>query len=141
MTDLLSRGSSLDEILEFAKDRSNAVIYKTLLETFCDYDPLLGFIVHRFTDNYGKNIDRERFALILSLALLSRSEDWRKTVASDMVREYPTVVIKITQDGNQKCALIGDNLVTGTAGFGDTAGEALDQLEMACAHANPPIEL
>jgi hypothetical protein len=35
------------------------------------------------------------------------------------------VVITVTRDGNTICALIGDNLQTGIAGFGVTIAEAL----------------
>ncbi len=36
--------------------------------------------------------------------------------------------VEITQDGSQVCCLLGDSLMTGIAGFGDTVNEALHSL-------------
>lgn len=48
--------------------------------------------------------------------------------AQEAVSEYmrPSAVYKpkITKDGNQWCALLGDNLQEGVAGFGDTPNKA-----------------
>lgn len=39
--------------------------------------------------------------------------------------------VLIYRDGDQICALIGENLQTGVAGFGSTAGDALRDLAQA----------
>lgn len=36
--------------------------------------------------------------------------------------------VTLSRDGNQWCALMGDNLQVGVAGFGDTLKEALEEL-------------
>jgi hypothetical protein len=41
-------------------------------------------------------------------------------------------------DGNQYCALYGDDLVDGCAGFGDTPAAAMDAFDRAWATAKPP---
>lgn len=38
------------------------------------------------------------------------------------------VTVLLFKDGNQICALYGDNLMDGTAGFGATSAEALRDL-------------
>lgn len=43
-------------------------------------------------------------------------------------RYSPSIYPKIYQDGDQWCALVGDNLQEGTAGYGDTPQEAIDDL-------------
>jgi hypothetical protein len=50
----------------------------------------------------------------------------------------PSVVFKpkITKDGNQWCALLGDNLQEGVAGFGDTPNKACYAFDAAW---NTPI--
>ena len=40
-------------------------------------------------------------------------------------------MITMTRDGDQWCALVGDDLQTGVAGFGDTQGDALRALAQA----------
>ncbi len=39
-----------------------------------------------------------------------------------------TLKIKVFQDGDQFCALVGKDLQTGSAGFGDTPTQALRRL-------------
>jgi hypothetical protein len=47
--------------------------------------------------------------------------------------------VQISKDGDQMCALIGENIHEGTAGFGDTVPDALrdlaNQLQTECAKA------
>lgn len=38
------------------------------------------------------------------------------------------IIVRIFQDGNEICALIGPDLMAGTAGFGPTMGAALRSL-------------
>lgn len=38
------------------------------------------------------------------------------------------VIVKIFKDGNSFCALIGNDVMDGVVGFGDTISEALDEL-------------
>ena len=51
------------------------------------------------------------------------------TAAMEMGR--PAVVFKptLSLDGNQYCALLGDDLMSGVAGFGDTAAAAFDDFD------------
>lgn len=53
------------------------------------------------------------------------------SAAFEMVR--PSVLWRpaISQDGNKWCALYGEDLVNGVAGFGDTAEEAMREFDQA----------
>ena len=48
-----------------------------------------------------------------------------------MEQQRPSVLFRpaLTLDGNKYCALFGDNLMQGCAGFGDTAAEAMDDFD------------
>jgi hypothetical protein len=48
------------------------------------------------------------------------------------------IAVKVYRDGNQWCALMGEDLQQGIAGFGDTIPEALDNLQRAVRAYNPP---
>jgi hypothetical protein len=40
----------------------------------------------------------------------------------------PMTTIELSRDGNQWCALVGENLQEGAAGYGDTVADALRNL-------------
>lgn len=47
------------------------------------------------------------------------------------------MTVSISQDGDQFCALLGENLQDGTAGFGDTISDALHQLAFKLEYQKP----
>lgn len=52
----------------------------------------------------------------------------------------PSVLYRpaLSADGNKWCALLGDNLQDGIAGFGDTAAEAMTAFDMAFWNERTP---
>lgn len=53
--------------------------------------------------------------------------------ACSIVRKTPVRLIELFQDGDQWCALLGANIQSGTAGFGDDEGQAVLALGRALA--------
>jgi hypothetical protein len=55
--------------------------------------------------------------------------------------QRPFVLLRpaIYPDGNQWCALYGDDLMTGIAGFGDTPDAAADAFDAAWRTEKPPV--
>jgi hypothetical protein len=49
--------------------------------------------------------------------------------------------LKLSLDGNRWCALFGDNLQDGVAGFGDTPNDAVAEFEseFKTSHDRPPV--
>lgn len=75
------------------------------------FDERTNYIVQHFAERAG-------------LASIEASEA-QKTCAEEQMR--PCVLFKpaISVDGNQWCALYGDNLQDGVAGFGDSPADAM----------------
>lgn len=46
------------------------------------------------------------------------------------------LTVRIFKDGNQFCALHGDDMMSGIAGFGATPKEALDEFVSELEHSN-----
>lgn len=60
-------------------------------------------------------------------------------VGNEHVR--PSVLFRpsLSPDGNKWCALFGDDLVVGVAGFGDTPEEAMREFDRAWWALKPPV--
>ena len=59
-------------------------------------------------------------------------------VELDKIRPFSRIRPKVFPDGNQWCALYGDNLQTGVCGFGDTPEKAAVAFDLAWLNATPP---
>ena len=60
--------------------------------------------------------------------------------AAEEARMRPSVLYRpaLSIDGNQYCALYGEDLASGVAGFGDTAEEAMRAFDNAWATVKAP---
>jgi hypothetical protein len=58
--------------------------------------------------------------------------------ASDAVRPHVLMRPTISQDGNQWCALYGENLIDGVSGFGDSPYRAMAAFDVAWETKLPP---
>ncbi len=59
------------------------------------------------------------------------------TIESNLLLPHVLMRPKIQMDGNQWCALYGENLMEGVAGFGDTPELAMVAFDKAWKEANP----
>ena len=77
----------------------------------------------------------EAVASVFREANLSSYAERVSNVACDAAAEYmrPSAIMKpkLSIDGNQWCALYGENLQDGLAGFGDSPSEAMFQFDRA----------
>lgn len=62
---------------------------------------------------------------------------------TEMQRQRPFMLLRppIYPDGDQWCALLGENLATGIAGFGATPDEAAKEFDRAWFNARTPAAL
>jgi len=68
-------------------------------------------------------------------AAASRSANTHLSVRTVIEMEDDTIVVNVYPDGDQVCALIGENLQDGDAGFGDDVPGALRDLADALSGA------
>lgn len=70
------------------------------------------------------NQDSNMVANTVSHSVLMVQESWQQAAYEQM---RPSVLFKpkLSRDGNQWCALLGDDLQSGVAGFGDSPAEAM----------------
>lgn len=65
------------------------------------------------------------------------SEQHQYNIASELVRASLTRAPRLFMDGDQWCALYGDNLQDGVAGFGPTPRAACDDFDFWWDHGRP----
>lgn len=68
------------------------------------------------------------------------SRIYEETMASLHEQQRPSMLLKpkLFLDGTQYCVLYGDNLMTGVAGFGDTADAAMRDFDKNWTQAKAP---
>lgn len=80
------------------------------------------------------DVARQSFDISMTVAMLGQEIVWtaecHRQAAAEAMR--PAVLFKprVFMDGNQWCALYGDNLHDGCAGFGDSIAEAMSTFDV-----------
>lgn len=94
------------------------------------YQAVYDAIRSRFHFNSSELIDRLSQQFDISHAVYMVRDAWQVSAAS---HERPFVLLKpkLYPDGNMWCALYGDNLQDGLAGFGKTPAEAAEAFDAA----------
>lgn len=85
-------------------------------------------------DTIGR-VAREAFDLGHARMLL---QEQIVAVGHDMCRPSSIYRPSLYPDGNQWCALYGEDLATGVAGFGDTPADAMNAFDHAWANQKTP---
>jgi hypothetical protein len=82
------------------------------------------------------DVDGKIYTLLFNAAYYENdAADLRLDTAKEMMRPFMLLKPSVLKDGNKWCALYGDNLQDGVAGFGDTPEQAAIQFDIEWLNA------
>ena len=103
-----------------------------------NYQAVYDAVRSRFHFNSGELIDALRRQFDISHAVSMVRDSWQ-VAASEQERPFVLLKPKLFPDGNKWCALYGENLQEGVAGFGDTPADAAAAFDVAWFKATPGV--